>query len=406
MRAIKYRELKQLHESLGAKKFTRHLSDSLKSGELKAEDFSIRELAEAEFGHEFIGLCNPRNGPGKGLARIIEGDGVDSTAFSNITGQIVFSKILEAFQNATLAITPLVENIPTNIRGEEKFPGLSRTGDVSQEVHEGMPYPRAGFGEDYTAVPPVKKYGHIVPITKEAIFDDKTGLILRMASEVGEWLGVTKEKLIADMVAGCATTFATGGKWKWKGSEYDVYNSTTVDFASYWYINAFTDVLTDWTDIDAAFLLFSEMRDPYTREPINLNPTLTLLTPPALTATVTRFKSATEVRVGTGSGTVPMTISPNPVRSFDHVESMYLYRRLIDTATAADAAAAAKYWFLGDFRKAFAWREAWAITPSQAPVNSQDEFDRDIVAQYKASMCGGPAVLKPHYVIRSTGAGS
>ena len=406
MRAIKYKELKHLYNSLGPKKAEKYLEENLQSGNLKADDFSIKEMAEAEFGHEFIQLCDPRFGPSKNVARIIEGDGVDSTAFSNITGQIVFSKVLEAFETATLAITPLVDNIRTNLMDGEKFPGLSQTGDVSQVVHEGMPYPRAGFGEDYIETPPMNKYGHIVPITKEAIFKDRTGQILRMASEVGTWLGVTKEKLIADMVAGCASTFATGGKWKWKGTEYDVYETNTVDFASYFYKNTLTDVLTDWTDIDAAFQLFANMQDPYTREPINLSPSLTLLTGPALTQDVMRFKNSTEVRVGTGSATVPMTISPNPIRSFNHVESTFLYRRLIDTATAESAAAAAKYWLIGDFRKAFAWMEGWPITPSQAPTNSADEFERDIVAQYKASMCGGVAVMKPHYVVRSTGAGS
>jgi len=208
------------------------------------------------------------------------------------------------------------------------------------------------------------------------------------------------------MVAGCASTFATGGKWKWKGTEYAVYNSNAVDFASYWYVNTLTDTLQDWSDIDAAYQLFTEMRDPFTREPINLSPTLTLLTSPQLGATVKRIQNATEVRVGTSTGTSPMTVTPNPIRSFTLVESMYLYRRLLDTGTAGSGAQAAAYWYLGDFRRAFAWMEAWPITASQAPPNSKDEFERDIVAQYKASMCGGCAVLKPHYVVRSTGAGA
>jgi hypothetical protein len=77
---------------------------------------------------------------------------------------------------------------------------------------------------------------------------------------------------------------------------------------------------------------------------------------------------------------------------------------LIDVASVS-AANAAKYWLLGDFGRAFAWRQAWDLTPSQAPTNAEAEFDRDIIAQYKASISGAPAVLAPHYVFRSTGAG-
>jgi len=49
--------------------------------------------------------------------------------------------------------------------------------------------------------------------------------------------------------------------------------------------------------------------------------------------------------------------------------------------------------------------QAWDLTTSQAPTNAEAEFDRDIIAQFKGSISGTPAVIKPHYVLRSDGTG-
>ena len=71
----------------------------------------------------------------------------------------------------------------------EKIPGVSRVAEDLDEVAPGMPYPNLGFGEDYVETPSTAKRGFIVPVTKEAIFFDRTHLILSRAAEVGEVLG-------------------------------------------------------------------------------------------------------------------------------------------------------------------------------------------------------------------------
>ena len=59
-------------------------------------------------------------------------------------------------------------------------------------------------------------------------------------------------------------------------------------------------------------------------------------------------------------------------------------------------------WWLGDFKKAFVYRENWPVQVMQAPTNSQDEWDRDIVAQFKGTERGVAAVLDPRYVVVSS----
>ena len=65
-----------------------------------------------------------------------------------------------------------------------------------------MPYPSLGLGEDYIETPSTTKRGFIVPVTQEAIFFDRTHLILQRAAEVGEILGLNKEKRLLDLVIG------------------------------------------------------------------------------------------------------------------------------------------------------------------------------------------------------------
>jgi hypothetical protein len=206
---IKYRELKRRYELGGAEQTVNHLSEALRERHLKAEDFSIRDLAEALVpdGREFVRLLDPRSA---GTVAVLEaGDGVDTTAFLNVTGQVIYSKIMEAYQQEAFVASKLVDTIPTRMDGE-KIPGIGRIAERVDEVASGMPYPHLGFGEDYIETPSTTKRGFIGPVTKEAIFFGRTHLVLSPAAEVGEILGLNKEKRIVDVVIGSTNNY----KWK------------------------------------------------------------------------------------------------------------------------------------------------------------------------------------------------
>ncbi len=150
MRAIKYKELNHLCKSMGPAKAEEHLTEALRDGQLKPNDFSIREWALASMGHEFVEMCNPSNGPNHRITQVMEaGSGVDVTAFRNITGQIVFSQILQSFETASAVASALVPTVPTSLDGE-KIPGVTWDNDGVDfdEVRPGMPYERAGVVEE------------------------------------------------------------------------------------------------------------------------------------------------------------------------------------------------------------------------------------------------------------------
>jgi hypothetical protein len=386
--SLNYRELKRRYDLDGADQTVRHLTEALGAGDLQAEDFSIRDLAEALVpdGREWVRLLDPRAGGGVSVLEAV--DGVDVTAFLNVTGQVIYSKILEGYSQEAFVASKLVQTVPTRLDGE-KIPGVSRVADEIDEVGPGMPYPHLGFGEDYIETPSTAKRGFIVPVTKEAIFFDRTHLVLSRAAEVGEVLGLNKEKRILDCVLGVTNNY------KANGAEYNTYYAS----GGPWKNVLASNELVDWTDVDAAEQLFADILDPHTGEPVLVRGT-TVLVMPAYRHAAHRVFNAAEVTYA-ASGAPSTTTYANPLGNYRVHESRLAYRRVV--ASGVSAADAKKWWFVGDFRKAFAYMENWPITVTQAPLGSEAEFTNDIVLRFKASERGAAAVLNPRYVVKCTG---
>lgn len=383
---IKYRELKRRYELDGCEKTISHLSEALFQRQLAPEDFSLRDLAEALVpdGHHWVRSLDPRSSSG---VQVLESEAVDASAFLNIAGQLIYAKIMDAFRQEAFVASRLVATIPTRLSGE-KIPGIARVSDSIDEIAPGMPYPSLGFGEDYIETPATAKRGFIVPVTREAIFFDRTHLVLSRAAEVGEILGLNKEKRLLDVIVGAANNY------KWKGTAYNTYQAATP------WINVKTaNELIDWTDVDAAEQLFAEMLDPATGEPVLVRANTVLVMPAYRHAAHRVFNAAEITYTGTSANT--STTAANPLGNYRVFESRLAYRRVV--ASGVTAADAKKWWFLGDFHKAFAYMENWPITVTQSPLGSEADFNNDIVVRFKASERGAAAVLNPRYVVKCTG---
>jgi len=233
-----------------------------------------------------------------------------------------------------------------------------------------------------------------VPVTREAIFFDRTNLVLSRAAEVGEVLGLNKEKRLLDLAIGATNNY------KWKGTDYDTYYAS--GDGGPW-VNVLEDnELVDWTNVDAAEQLFADILDPNTGEPVLVQAT-TVLVMPAYRHAAHRVFNAAELHYA-ADGSATTTVSANPLGNYRVVESRLAYRRIIASGESADDAK--PWWFIGDFGKAFAYMENWPITVTQSPPGSEAEFSQDIVVRFKASERGAAAVLNPRYVVKSTGATS
>lgn len=390
---IRVTELRQMLRTMGAAQTCRHITESLQRsaageiGHLKPSDFSLRQLAEGlvENGREWVQTMDPNNGS----AVMESSSAVDSTAFSNITGQLLINEIMDSYNSPVFSISAMFRTLSTRLSGE-RVPGIGKLGDKGESVAEGMPYPHVGLGEDYIDTPQTDKKGLIVPITKEAIFFDRTGLLLERAREVGESLRIDKEKRCVDVLIG------TTNNYKWKGTTYNSYQSSAP------WINLLAGAaydFVDWTDVDSAEQLFADITDPNTGEPISIMPN-TIIATPARKHAVNRVLNATETRHIAASSTVE-TIARNPITGYTSVISQYLYSRL--KATELTTAKTNATWFLGDPSKAFRYMENWPVTVVQAPQNSEAEFNQDIVARFKASERGVPVVWNPRYMVKVNG---
>jgi hypothetical protein len=294
---------------------------------------------------------------------------------------------MEAYTQDAFVMSKLVDTVPTRFDGE-KIPGISGLTAEDDEVHAGMPYPHLGFGEDYIETPSTTKRGYIVPVTKEAVFFDRTHLVLSRAGEVGELLGLHKEKRLLEMLVGATNNY------KWKGTNYDTYQSSAP-----WVNELSGNELVDWTNVDAAEQLFADILDPHTGEPVLVKATAVLVMP-AYRHAAHRVFHASEISYQ-ASGAATRTSAANPLGSYRVFDSRLAYRRVIAAGEGAESAA--KWWFLGDFRRAFAYMENWPITVTQSGAGSEADFSQDVVMRFKASERGAAAVINPRYVVKCTG---
>ena len=366
-----------------------------------AQDF-VKELMESgdpyriQFG-EILEHCIPEGREifqdfrSNGETVLLEAGGAGSavafTDFSNITGQIVYSMIKPEWDNQRFLHQSMVDSKFSPYQNGEKVPGIGRLGDDNEVISEGESYPRAKLSEEYIELPETKKRGFIVDVTKEAVFGDRTGDVLQKASAMGESMGYEEEKRFLDLITGVTNSY------KYNGNAIDTYGDNSGNHN--WDNLIASNALSDYTDIEAAILAWDDMTHPITGEPI-MPMGYQLLVPTDLVMKARTIINATELETvdnQVSAGTYRFS-APNPLGGmpFSIESNAYVSARTGSTTT----------WFIGDFRKAFVEIYNWELRVDQAPMNSEAEFDRDIVASYKASKKSEYGVLEPRYVIKCT----
>lgn len=376
-------------------RFTNELATAFEKKELKASDFSIRQIYEHFLpdGRELVNSWNPRSGgDGASLASILENDAVKTAAFSNISGQVFYNATLEAFMLEEFVFSRLIPTVSTQLNGE-KIAGIGGMGDKAEIVDEAAEYPMVGVNEDWIRTPETKKRGLVVPVTREAVFFDRTGELLARCAEVGEYLGLNKEKRAVDCVIDENTTAHRYNRKDAGATATYGNNSGTHD----WDNLEATNALVDWTDIDNAEQLLNSILDPNTGEPIVMGGRRMVIVTKSLELAALRVRNASEVTVHTGgyatSGNLTETKVSNPVGGKFEV----MTSRMVATRLATDTS-----WFYGDPTKAFRYMENWPLAVVQAPSNSELEFTRDIVQRFKASERGQYATIEPRYMVACT----
>lgn len=376
------RELAQMVRCEGIPGSVEILTEALEAGELRPRDFSIRALAEnlIEGGREWID------------AYMSEANwAVDSTAFATITQNIVVSELMQKYQAPSFVFTPLVPTVPSRQKGG-MIPGVTELGDRASVVEEGMPYRPFGVAEDWLRLPRAEKRGFTVPITREALFFDQTGLILERAGDVGNWMGVNKEKRVIDAII---DKNRLQHRWSYRDNGPTATYSDTVAGTHPFDNLVASNALVDWTDIDAAEQAFIGMTDPQTGEPITVEAT-DIIVAPSLKPTAMRIVNAIEIRFGDGASNTTQTVSRNPVTPYGIRTSQLLAARMTAGSEALTT------WYVGNIGRAFRYIEHWPITVTRAAQNSEAEFRQDIAVEFKVSEFGEIYTIEPRFMVKNT----
>lgn len=379
-----YRELRTLREAVqqGGPDDVEQLSDDIcqmvenEAGDsLDVRDASVRRIFEAcvEDGHRAIQDMDPNY---RGMSRYREAaDAVNTSLFAHTMGQIIYTAVMKAYQMPELIGDRLVTIQQTNFSGE-KIPGVSEIGDQVEIVNEGAPYPRALVGECFVETPETIKRGLIVDITKEAIFFDRTNLILQRAANVGKFIAINREKRILDVVLGISTIYKRNGQ----AAAATYQGDNTISGAA----------LIDWTDLDAADTKFTGITDPDTGEPIVITAN-TLIVPPSIRNVANRIANAT-MTGQTTSGNETRVSGNSLNQNFEIASNQYVRQRSGSDST----------WFYGNPKEAFVYMENFPLTVITNTENAYASFERDIVAQSKASERGACGVLERRYMLKAT----
>jgi hypothetical protein len=383
------------HYQNNREEYLRDLRENLASGALRPEDFSVRDCFEnmIDGGRELLHMIGYGKRGGARLQDVLEaaGDSINSGDFASITGQFVFNKTKEGYNYPQALWPSLVTTYQTEFLDGERIPGVGEFGYGSIEVvGEGERFPELGLNEEYTDTVPLTKRGFIASVTKEMILKDRTGLLLLRAANGGKWLSIQKDIRCIQLATG---TGSTANNYNRNG----IYTNTFTNSGAY--INQANVALVNWQSVQTLELLFAGMTDPNTGAPIVVE-AKQLIMPLALLRTAEFIRHALSV------GQVDNTAAANTVRTYaDNPLNKGFYGgggyEILSNAFVSSVTASNVAWFLGDFKAALLYKEAWGIEESQAAPQSAEEWHRDIMMGWKVSEMGNGQVIEPRYMTRA-----
>jgi hypothetical protein len=361
-------------------------------------------------------------------------DAVDSSAFMGITGQLMVTEVLKPYEKEEYIVRKLIPTYPSPLE-QERWIGIAPPSDPGKNilrVAEKEPFRTAGLHEQYVQSPITRKEGLIIGLTKEAIFFDRTGDLVNQAAEVGDLIAFSEEQECIGCVIGGTTDptyfvekraidsapvtldlFQAAGAGS--GAYQLAYAHST---RAYPFVNEVPDnPLVDYTSVRLCDQYFSNIVDPNRGRPIVVGQPF-ILAPHTKRMDIMQLIYAENImklsKQGMTTAGALLTNSPNVLNTIgltiDQVRTSRLLKSEMVAQLGLTAAQADLVWFYGDIGRAFRYVSNWPLTVTQAPVNSEAEFNQDIVARWKASKRGRCAVFEPrcwlrcNYASQSSGA--
>lgn len=379
----------------------------LRPNRMPAREVSLRLLADAIHGHELVEeLYHPSSGFDFGSRNLVEA-AIDPSVFVNIntfnaaTAGLVFAEVMERFNHPQYIGRNLVAIKPTKRNGD-KLIAVARMGTQTAAAKGRQPgesHAEVGFGEAYQTTPETVEQALKCKVTREAVFFDITDQVLDEAGEgIGDELGRGMEVAIADSVIGVSAGYNRNGT-----------ANNTYQTASPW-INDHSNPFSDENDIDDARALFLGMTDPESGREIQVIGRTILCSPYREVKFRDQLMQA-NVQIGTQAASdfparwkqTQSNITGPFGGPFDIVPLTQIWHNRMTAADGLNlsAANAKDYWWIGDFPKAFEWRENWPLTPWTASADELHMKDHGIVAVFGANYRGVAYPREPRYTVRN-----
>lgn len=446
------RKIKQWSTEHGQESAVQYFGEAVRKKAIDPNTVSFRDLATNLVGEDWAEKMaraseNPMISPfmNPGLYRGMESnaDAVDASTFSAITGNLLIDKVKEGYNSPGFIGDDLVEHIPVTHGNLDtiKEPWLgeignatslltSLTDDDEDVLEEGESVSASGFLPNYIVLGRPKLRERACHLTMQMIYADRTRQANSSALSVGKRIKRNKEYRILKVLAGITNnyTFSVGGAAEATACTYIETNASTnpAYLSGLGWVNHKDSLpLTNWSNLNTVEQLFNQMRDPNTGEPIEVEAN-TIIVMPGNVHNARHILNATNLRSGPGGSTSTDNTAnavfdaANSLKSYDLKSSKYLYKLMTTsgvvfpsqdyfnssnggTTLTVTATQAADFWWVGNFKKAFYYREAMPFRAVQAPPMNPREFDRNIVLSVKAGEWGVAGVQDPRYVVRCAG---
>ena len=378
--------LRDLYESIGSRQIEAVLIEAINKDEIKADEFSIRELWDAFTDHAPL-MKHPKGQgyvdlgfnyyPEVGLFGRTKREAIGTGSFEKITGALINKKMIEGYDSVEVIWPNICTVVPGTLK-KETITGA--TAQVwPQLVPEGKDYEGSGIEEKYVTIK-TTKFGRIVEVTEEMVFFDQTGQILLRAKRLGEGCAGLKEKTIVE-----AAQDINSNTWNPSDSALPVFS------------NASTSTVHTWDNLQASnpfgaagLAAIEKLAHAVTDDSIEKNYILTQIYGKPALFPVDLMEEAWE-------------LSNNPT----HPETAerannYWKGKFIPYTSPWITAQSTTTWYWGDFKRDLWWMEIWPLQTMDAKPGNYREFEADIKSRHKVRYYGGPGWVEARHVFKST----
>lgn len=354
------------------------IASLIEEKKLKPEDFSVREMYRT--------LVDPNMELQIASAQAVT-EAIQSSAFPNITTKVMTAAVIPAFELATTNVDMLISEDNAYHTGTNDVPGFSAA-DVPRRRNEGFPYKETGLGEKYVSID-TADIGQIIDITRETIFNDRTGQLLNRARNIGEYLGQVKERQVIQTIEIIART--------------DLEESSVRAFVSMG--TAITQSNFYSNDHSAVSGLDGQVND-------NIDVTdVSKLSTDGLDNTAGLFDNFLDEKSNKIAITPKVLLIPGKFKrkawqlvngdaEFDTANRADNYFKGLYQVVSSPFLATSYYYYLGDFAKQLLWLWVWKPETEVQGAGNDLAFSNQIVMRMRTSMYGGVGHTDYRYIVR------